>query len=226
MTIAENYHQILQNVRKCAIDAGRDPESVKLIAVSKRHPIESVREAVEAGALELGESRIQEATDKVRFFPEPVNWHFIGTLQKNKIKYIIDVFHLIHSVDSFELAEALDKHARRNNTVFNILMQVNISREEAKHGFTVENAIEAAKQISEIPHVNLHGIMGMAPYFEDVEGTRPYFQELKSISDKINQAGIIAPEISMGMSGDYEIAIQEGSTMVRVGTAIFGQRAY
>ena len=143
MSIAENYHNVLENVRQCAIQAGREPDSVQLISVSKRHPIESVREAVEAGVLVLGESRVQEAVDKVRFFPEPVQWHFIGTLQKNKIKYIIDLFQLIHSVDSFELAEALDKHARRNNTSFNILMQGNISREEEKHGFEVEEAVEA-----------------------------------------------------------------------------------
>ncbi|MBF0275619.1 MAG: YggS family pyridoxal phosphate-dependent enzyme [Nitrospinae bacterium] len=226
MSVAENYKRVQLKVKEAAERRGGSPESVKIIAISKRHPNESIYQGIKAGITDFGENRVQEAIQKVEEIQEAVNWHFIGTLQKNKIKYIINKFCLIHSVDTLALAEALNNQAEKNNTSFNILMQLNISREEVKHGFEAENALQEAKKIMALKNLNLKGVMGMAPWLEDIEKTRPYFKELKDVSNVMNKAGIEAPEISMGMSGDYEIAIEEGSTMVRVGTAIFGTRQY
>ena len=191
-------------------------------------PAAVVKEAIEAGVTDLGENYIQEAREKVNALAtSQVNWHFIGHLQSNKAKYAVRLFDLIHSVDSLKLAQELNKHAQKNDKIQSILVQVNVAKEESKSGVYVENTIELMKNIGQLRHISVKGLMTMPPYFNAPEQVRPFFAALRKLRDQIKAEDIptiAMDELSMGMTGDFEAAIEEGATMVRIGTAIFGER--
>ena len=211
--------------------AGRCPSEVKLIAVSKGVGAEAVKNAVENGIRDLGENRVQEAQNKISFIkaclPDSrVKWHLIGHLQKNKAKIAVKLFDMIHSVDSLELAVLIDKNAAEIGKKQKILLQVKLSYEESKHGILKENIGEVLGEMRHLSNLNVEGLMTIPPYFNDPEKARPFFRELRELKDKAVQAGFSLSELSMGMSNDFEVAIEEGATIVRVGTAIFGERSY
>jgi pyridoxal phosphate enzyme (YggS family) len=245
MGIAEALERVRENIHKSAGKAGRDPDEIKLVAVSKTVTLEGILEAVKAGATILGENRVQEARDKIKqitdhrsLFTPPIpplskggakggiEWHLIGNLQKNKAKTAVQLFDLIHSVDSIELARTLNNCARKIDKKQRILVQVNLSEEETKHGIVESVLPRLCEEISVMDNLNLQGLMTMPPYFEDADRARPYFKRLRKIRDDAEKKGYSLPELSMGMTNDYEAAIEEGSTMIRVGTAIFGSRQY
>lgn len=224
----ERLARINKRIADAAIGCGRNPESVRLVAVSKTVDADRVAEAIDAGAAIVGENYIQEARDKFNtLYERSVQWHFIGHLQSNKAKYAVRMFDLIHSVESFKLAKALDKEARKNGKVQDILIQVNISREETKSGIAETGAVELIEQISGLENLRVKGLMTMPPFFDAPEQARPFFRQLALLQDRIaarNIPGVSVQELSMGMTGDFEVAIQEGATLVRIGTAIFGAR--
>ena len=224
--------QRLEEIRRRMVSAangcGRDPQSIRLVAVSKTVDAQRVAAAIDAGVTILGENYIQEARDKFnQLYDRKVQWHFIGHLQSNKAKYAVRMFDLIHSVDSLKLARELDKAAEKLEKRQKILLQVNISREATKSGTTENEAIDLVRQISRFDHLQLQGLMTMPPFFDAPERARLYFRALKQLRDRIaacNIEGIEMRELSMGMTGDFEVAIEEGATLVRIGTAIFGAR--
>ncbi len=224
----ERLEQIRKRIADAAIACGRDPDSVRLVAVSKTMDAERVARAIDAGADILGENYIQEARDKFNaLYDRPVVWHFIGHLQSNKAKYAVRMFDLIHSVDSLKLAGALDKEARKNGKTQDILVQVNISREETKSGIGESEAVELVARIAGLENIRVKGLMTMPPFFDAPEQARPYFHQLALLRDRTvaaNIPGVNMDELSMGMTGDFEVAIAEGATLVRIGTAIFGAR--
>jgi hypothetical protein len=223
-----NLDRVKKRIIAAAAGCGRSPESVRLVTVSKTVDAARVAAAIEAGATILGENYIQEAREKFGMLSDrPVQWHFIGHLQSNKAKYAVRIFDLIHSVDSFKLASALDREARKNAKVQDILMQVNISGEASKSGIGETEALELAGQIGRLENVRLMGLMTMPPFFDAPEAARPFFRRLAGLRDRIvarRLPGVHMDELSMGMTGDFEVAIQEGATLVRIGTAIFGAR--
>ncbi len=229
-TIKENLHAIEERITRAAEKYDRDPKSVRLVAVSKTKPPALAKAAVEAGALILGENYIQEARDKVTQLEGlSVEWHFIGHLQSNKAKYAVPLFTLIHSVDSVKLAREINKSAAKIDKIQDILLQVNLSGEATKSGATAQAALDLARDISQLENVRIKGLMTMPPFFDDPEGARPFFRELTALSNPIDDAclfNVAMEELSMGMTGDFEAAIAEGATLVRVGTAIFGARNY
>jgi pyridoxal phosphate enzyme (YggS family) len=220
--------RVKKRIAAAAACCGRDPESIGLVAVSKTVDTERVAAAIDAGVTILGENYIQEARDKFNALVDrPVQWHFIGHLQSNKAKYAVRMFNLIHSVDSFKLAKALNKAARKNGKVQAILIQVNISREQTKSGVGETDAVALVRQISQLENIRVNGLMTMPPFFDAPELARPYFSRLARLRDRIidhDFARVQMDELSMGMTGDFEVAIQEGATLVRIGTAIFGAR--
>lgn len=224
----EHLDRVKKRITDAAIAGGRQPGAIRLVTVSKTVDTARMAEAIEAGADILGESYIQEARDKFQaLYDQPVQWHFIGHLQSNKAKYAVRMFELIHSVDSLKLAMALDKEARKNSKVQDILIQVNISGEESKSGIEKTDANDLVMQISRLENVQVKGLMTMPPFFDAPEKARPFFRQLARLRDRIvehNIAGVSMEELSMGMTGDFEVAIEEGATLVRVGTAIFGAR--
>ena len=224
----ENLDRIKKRIADAAIGCGRNPETIRLVAVSKTVDAAKVAEAIDAGALILGENYIQEARDKFNaLYDRAVQWHFIGHLQSNKAKYAVRMFDLIHSVESLKLAKALDKEARKNVKVQDILIQVNISREETKSGIAETGAVELIAQIGDLENIRVKGLMTMPPFFDAPEQARPFFRQLARLRDRIverNIPGVSMDELSMGMTGDFEVAIEEGATLVRIGTAIFGAR--
>jgi len=226
--VKERLDRIKKRITDAAIRCGRDPESVRLVAVSKTMDADRVAQAIDAGAAILGENYIQEARDKFNaLYDRPVTWHFIGHLQSNKAKYAVRMFDLIHSVDSFKLAGALDKEARKNDKVQDILVQVNISREETKSGIEETEAVDLVTRVNGLKNVQIKGLMTMPPFFDQPEKARPYFRRLARLRERIISSGIPGAgmeELSMGMTGDFEVAIEEGATLVRIGTAIFGAR--
>ena len=223
-----NIDNVRQRIRRAAEAAGRAPESVRLVAVSKTVPAERVRGAVEAGLTLLGENYIQEARDKIAALADlPVTWHFIGHLQRNKAKYAVRLFELIHSVDSLKLARELDKEAAKRGKVQDILIQVNTGKEASKSGVYVEEALALVREAGRLDHLAVRGLMTLPPYFNAPEKVRPFFRALRELRDRIKAEtlpGVAMEELSMGMTGDFEAAIQEGATLVRIGTAIFGER--
>ncbi|MBQ8933688.1 MAG: YggS family pyridoxal phosphate-dependent enzyme [Lachnospiraceae bacterium] len=227
--IRENLEQVRKNIADACARAGRDPSEVILLAVSKTKPLEMIREAVAAGQRAFGENYVQELTEKYEALGNSVDWHMIGHLQRNKVKYIIGKTSLIHSVDSIRLAEQIEKEAEKKDVSVDVLLEVNVAHEDSKWGFTPEETIEAVKTVSAFPHVHVCGLMTSAPITEDPESNRPYFCELRRLFDTIAAS---APEhvdmrvLSMGMTGDYQVAVEEGATLVRVGTGIFGARDY
>lgn len=222
MSIKDNIAQIRDNMARAAQRAGRKPEEVTLIGVTKLHTPEEINEAIDAGITDIGENKVQEILEKFDRV-KPVRWHLIGHLQTNKVKYIIDKVHLIHSVDSLHLAKEINKRSAAADKVMDILIQVNSAEEESKFGVRVDEVEDLIREIKEtLPHVHIRGLMCIAPYAEDSNDIRKYFTEVKEIFDRHAEFDCL----SMGMSHDYETAIEEGATTVRVGTAIFGNRDY
>lgn len=229
MTIRENMRAVEDRIAAACQEAGRKPEDVTLIAVSKTKPVEMLREAYECGCRDFGENKVQELLDKYEVMPRDIRWHMIGHLQRNKVKYIVDKVYLIHSVDSLRLAEEISKEAGKKNVCVNILVEVNVANEETKFGTTCEDTKQLVQDIAKLPNICVKGLMTIAPFVENAEKNRPFFSKLKKISVDImgeNIDNITMENLSMGMTGDYEVAVSEGATCVRVGTGIFGARQY
>ena len=227
--LKENLTSVRAKINAACQKSGRKPEEVTLVAVSKMKPLEDIETLLETGQLEYGENYVQELCDKYEKISQPVHWHMIGHLQTNKVKYIIDKTVLIHSVDSVHLAKQIEKEAAKRNLTAQILIQVNIAEEETKFGLDAENLLQIITEISRFPHVHIRGLMTSAPFVEDPEENRCYFKKLHELFVDIGRKNIdnVSMDIlSMGMTNDYEVAIEEGATMVRVGTGIFGERNY
>jgi pyridoxal phosphate enzyme (YggS family) len=227
MDLKNRLENVNDRINKAALKCGRDPENIYLVAVSKTIPANRVKEAIELGVTILGENYVQEARDKFNVLGTyPVSWHFIGHLQTNKAKYAVRLFDLIHSVDTLKLARELDKQAKKVNKFQDILIQINVSKEPSKSGSDIENAANLIKDIVHLENVSLKGFMAMPPFFNNPEKARPYFIALRNLRDQIQKTlpGVALNELSMGMTGDFEVAIEEGATFVRIGTAIFGER--
>lgn len=229
MTLEKNIEDVLDRVERAAIASNRNPEEVKLIAVTKTVDIDIMKRAIEYGIVHVGENKVQELVRKYEAIGPVVKWHLIGHLQRNKVKYIIDKVDLIHSLDSYRLAEEIDKRAKEINRVVECLLQVNVSGEESKYGISVKDAKELLKEIVTLNNIKIVGLMTMAPHVENQEETRQYFSALKTLSEEISEIGLENVEmkyLSMGMSNDFEIAIEEGASLIRVGSSIFGERDY
>ncbi|HTP04702.1 MAG TPA: YggS family pyridoxal phosphate-dependent enzyme [Nitrospirota bacterium] len=227
MPIADNLKMVTDRIASAAKRSGRDLLSVKLVVVTKTVDVDRIREAVDAGALILGENRVQEAKEKIEKLGPIASWHLIGHLQTNKAKYAVKLFYLIHSVDSLELAKEIDKQAAKFGKVQDVLIEVSIAGEASKAGVASENAVALVKGVAKLENISIKGLMTMPPYSASPEDSRPYFKKLRELSESIsreNIPGVSMNELSMGMSGDFEVAIEEGATIVRVGTAIFGER--
>lgn len=227
--IRDNLEQVQQKIRNACDRAGRDEKEVTLISVSKTKPLSMLEEAYEAGARDFGENKVQELLEKIPRMPEDIRWHMIGHLQRNKVKYIVGKVFLIHSVDSLRLAEEISREAVKQNTSVNILLEVNVAQEESKFGTTLEETADLAFSVSKLPGIHICGLMTIAPYVENAEENRQYFRKLKQLSVDIEQKNIDNVNmnvLSMGMTGDYSVAVEEGATYVRVGTGIFGARDY
>lgn len=216
VTIADNYRKLVEEIAQEAIKAKRDPATVKLIVVSKTHPWELAEQAYNAGCRNFGENRVQDALEKVQESPEDVQWHLIGTLQKNKINKVIGKFALIHSVDSYELAEKISQVSIQNQLITPILLQVNVSGEESKHGFTSDSVKEQFEKLSALQGIKIEGLMTMAPLTDDKEITFRCFDNLRKLRDQLG-----LKELSMGMSNDWREAVQTGATLLRIGSAVF-----
>lgn len=228
--IHENIDIVRQNIRKACINSNRDDKEVTLICVSKTKSVEEIKEVYDYQERNFGENKVQELIDKYQELPNDINWHLIGHLQRNKVKYIIDKAYLIHSVDSFRLAKQIEEEAVKHNIAANILVQVNVAQEDTKFGLDTNEVIEIITKISkDLPHIHINGLMTIAPYTKLPEENRIYFRQLKEISKKIsdlNLQNVEMKELSMGMTGDYMVAVEEGATLVRVGTGVFGSRNY
>ena len=227
--ICENLKEVEAKIEAACKRAGRDRSEVTLIAVSKTKPVEMLEEAYGIGIREFGENKVQELSDKYDVLPKNIRWHMIGHLQRNKVKYLIGKTVLIHSVDSLRLAEQIEHEAAKADTIMNVLIEVNVAGEESKFGTTCNEAIELVRAVAALKHVKIKGLMTIAPFTDNPEDNRIYFKKLKQLSVDIkskNIDNVDMDELSMGMTGDYEVAIEEGATMVRVGTGIFGKRNY
>ena len=227
--LRENFRQVEENIRRACGRAGRDPGDVTLIAVSKTKPVELLREAYDLGTRVFGENKVQEIVEKYEALPKDIHWHMIGHLQRNKVKYIIDKVDLIHSVDSVRLAETIEKEAAKHDLTANILLEVNVAEEESKFGLKVDEVEQVVDEIAKFSHIKVCGLMTIAPFVENPEENRPYFRRLRNLSVDIggkNVDNVTISILSMGMTNDYEVAIEEGATMVRVGTGLFGARDY
>ncbi len=227
--LKENYNEVEEKIAAACRRAGRPREDVTLIAVSKTKPVEMIQEIYDLGQREFGENKVQELTAKYEVLPEDIHWHLIGHLQTNKVKYIVDKACLIHSVDSLKLAETISKEAGKKNVTVPILIEVNVAEEETKFGITTEETIALTEQIAALPNLTVKGLMTIAPYVADPEENRPVFRKLRQLSVDIDAKkfnNVTMGVLSMGMTNDYEVAIEEGATLVRVGTGIFGERDY
>ena len=227
-SIGDRLIEIRLRLDQAALHCGRRPDSIRLVAVTKTHPAELIHLAVAAGITIVGESYIQEAQSKFdALIDQPLQWHFIGHLQSNKAKYAVRMFDLIHTVDSIKLAAGIDRQAQKAGKVQNVLVQVNISGESTKAGASERAVTDLLGSISEMQHIKVHGLMTIPPFFDQPEKARPYFSALRQLSDRIRSLKIPhieMTELSMGMTGDFETAVEEGSTLVRIGTALFGER--
>lgn len=227
--LIENYNEVNGKVKNACTKVSRNPEDVTLIAVSKTKPAEDIVTLYNYGVRDFGENKVQELTEKYEKLPKDIRWHLIGHLQTNKVKYIVDKVYLIHSVDSVKLAEQIEKEAAKKDVTVNILVQVNVANEDTKFGLDAEETIKNVEAISKLSHIKIKGLMTIAPFVENGEENRKYFNELKQLSvdiQKKNIDNVCMDMLSMGMSGDFETAIEEGATLVRVGTSIFGARDY
>ncbi len=226
---AERLKSVEEEIRRACEKADRKREEVTLIAVSKTNPAEAVREAIEAGQLDFGENKAQEMVAKKAECPDCARWHFIGNLQKNKVKYVVGNAVMIHSVSSVPLAAEIERIAAKKGLTVSVLAEVNIADEATKHGIGREEAVELVKAMGEMPHLHVEGLMCIAPPVQDPEENRPYFAAMRQLLNEINAMGLPGVqlhELSMGMSRDYAVAAEEGATFVRVGTALFGARNY
>lgn len=227
--IKENIAYVEQEITRVCEETGRNRGEVTLIAVSKTKPIEMLQEAYDAGCRDFGENKVQELLDKYEALPKDIRWHMIGHLQRNKVKYIVDKAALIHSVDSLRLAEEISKEAVKKNVSVNILIEVNAAGEETKFGTTFDEAKYLVREASKLPNLHIKGLMTIAPMVGNPEENRRFFQQLKKLSVDITAENIDNVDmevLSMGMTGDYTVAVSEGATLVRVGTGIFGERDY
>ena len=227
--LKENYANVLKNVHIACERAGRKTDDVTLIAVSKTKPVEMLQEIYDCGCRDFGENKVQEIMDKYEKLPNDIRWHMIGHLQRNKVKYIVDKVYLIHSVDSLRLAEEISKEAVKKNVTVKVLLEVNVAKEETKFGLLTEEVLDFYKEVIDLPGLKVCGLMTIAPYVENSEENRQHFVNLKQLMVDIESEktdNISVGELSMGMTGDYEVAIEEGATYVRVGTGIFGERNY
>ena len=227
--LTENVIEVEKNIQAACDRAGRSREEVRLIAVSKTKPVSDIEEVLTTGILDYGENKVQELSDKYDVLPKNIRWHMIGHLQRNKVTYLIGKTVLIHSVDSLRLAEQIEHEAAKADTIMNVLIEVNVAGEESKFGTTCNEAIELVRAVAALKHVKIKGLMTIAPFTDNPEDNRIYFKKLKQLSVDIkskNIDNVDMDELSMGMTGDYEVAIEEGATMVRVGTGIFGERNY
>ena len=228
--ISENMRHVREQIDAACARSGRDAGDVTLIAVSKTKPVEALMEAYEAGARDFGENKVQELLDKIPKLPSDIRWHMIGHLQRNKVKYIVDKVCLIHSVDSLRLAEEISREATKRAITVNILVEVNVAGEESKFGTTAEMAEQLVSEIAKLPGICIKGLMTIAPFAEDAEENREFFRKLKQLSVDIMCKNVdnrsMDTDLSMGMTGDYIVAVEEGATYVRVGTGIFGERDY
>jgi len=223
--IEENLQRVREKISEAAQKSNRSSEDVELVAISKTHPAESIREAYQAGQNLFGESRVQEARVKIPDLPSALRWHFVGHLQKNKIRHALPLFELFHSVDSLALAEDINRIADEAGLHPRVLLEVNVSGEGSKFGFSPEKLREAIESILALPRLTIEGLMTIPPLAPEAEDSRKFFAHLRTLRDKLQQdfaAGL--PHLSMGMTNDFPIAVEEGATMVRVGTAIFGER--
>jgi len=227
--IRENLEQVEKNIQEACARAGRERSEVTLIAVSKTKPVSMLMKAYDAGIRIFGENKVQELCDKYEQMPEDISWHMIGHLQRNKVKYIVDKAAMIHSVDSLRLAETIQQEAEKKNVIVPVLIEVNMAEEETKFGIKAEETMELVQQISKFSNIRIEGLMTIAPFVENPEENRKYFRALKQLAVDINAKNIDNVHVcslSMGMTNDYMVAIEEGATMVRVGTGIFGERDY
>lgn len=227
--LKDNLVEVEKRILEACHKAGRSRDEVTLIAVSKTKPVEMLQEIYDANVRDFGENKVQEMCDKMEVLPHDIKWHMIGHLQTNKVKYIVGRTELIHSVDSIRLAREIQKQAVKKDVIVPILVEVNIAQEESKFGISKEETISLVKEIALLDHVAIKGLMTIAPFVENPEDNRGYFKAIKELSVDINNQNIdnVTMDIlSMGMTGDYTVAIEEGATMVRVGTGIFGERNY
>lgn len=227
--VKEQLEEVEQRITAACERAGRKREDVTLIAVSKTKPVEVLQEAYDAGVRIFGENKVQELIDKYEVLPKDIQWHMIGHLQTNKVKYIVDKVACIHSVDSLKLAEVIEKEAEKKDCKVNILIEVNVAEEESKFGLSMEEVIPFVEKVATFPHICIRGLMTIAPFVENAEENRTIFKNLHELSVDImskNIDNVNVSILSMGMTNDYEVAIEEGATMVRVGTGIFGKRNY
>ena len=227
--LKENLANVEKNIEQACKNAGRNRNEVTLIAVSKTKPVEMLQEIYDEDIRDFGENKVQELCSKMEQLPSDIRWHMIGHLQRNKVKYIVGKVELIHSVDTYRLAEEINIQAKKQNVIVPILVEVNIAHEESKFGISAEDAILLVEEISRLENIRIKGLMTIAPYVENPEDNRLYFRKIKQLSVDITNKNIdnVSMEIlSMGMTGDYMVAIEEGATMVRVGTGIFGERNY
>lgn len=225
----ENYEKVVENVKNACGRSGRNFDDVTIIAVSKTKPLSDVEELLAHGVTEFGENKVQEMVDKYEHVSKPVHWHLIGHLQTNKVKYIVDKACMIHSVDSVHLAKEIEKEAAKKNLVVKVLLEVNIAHEESKFGINETEVYDLIDAIKDMPHIHVMGLMTIAPFVENPEDNRIYFRKMYQLSLDIKSKcidNIDMNVLSMGMTNDYEIAVEEGATMLRVGTAIFGARNY
>lgn len=225
----DNLEIIKSRIAEAAKRAKRNPEDITLIAVSKTYPVSDIEKAISYGCMDFGENKVQELTSKIESIETPVNWHLIGHLQTNKVKYIVGKTKLIHSVDSLKLAKEIEKQSAKHNVVTKILIEVNVAEEASKDGILIDEVMPLIKEIAKLPHVRVEGLMTVAPFVEDAEENRTIFRKLYDLSVDIqNQKfdNISMNVLSMGMSNDFEVAVEEGATHVRIGTAIFGYRDY
>lgn len=227
--IKENLAEVEKNICAACERAGRDRNEVTLITVSKTNPVTKLKEAMDCGVHIFGENKVQEMLEKQEELPENIEWHMIGHLQRNKVKYLMGKVALIHSVDSLRLAQEINKEAGKQGTIENILVEINVAEEASKFGITTEEAIDLVSDIAKLPNIRIKGLMTIAPFVADPEENRTVFRALKKLSVDIrskNIDNVTMDVLSMGMTNDYEVAIEEGATIVRVGTGIFGKRSY
>lgn len=227
--LKENLANVEKNIEQACKNAGRSRDEVTLIAVSKTKPVEMLQEIYGENIRDFGENKVQELCSKMEQLPSDIRWHMIGHLQRNKVKYIVGKVELIHSVDTYRLAEEINIQAKKQNVIVPILVEVNIAHEESKFGISAEDAILLVEEISKLENIRIKGLMTIAPYVENPEDNRLYFRKIKQLSVDItnkNIDNVFMEILSMGMTGDYMVAIEEGATMVRVGTGIFGERNY
>ena len=227
--LRENLQEVEKRIQEACARAGRDRSEVTLVSVSKTKPVEMLQEAYDLGVRVFGENKVQEIRDKYDALPKDIEWHMIGHLQTNKVKYIVDKVKLIHSVDSLRLVEIIEKEAEKHNRSVDILLEVNVAEETSKFGLKTVEVIPFAEKIAQFPHINMRGLMTIAPFVDDPEKNRTIFRDLHKLYVDIKEKNIdngTVSILSMGMTNDYEVAIEEGATMVRIGTGIFGARNY